>query len=363
MRNFNVGAWRPAKGDARAARLAAASNLVQRTLARHGLMPQDHAESGPASATFPELHSALAGPGTSPDATSAKIAPPHPRVALRQGRYSCGAGSRTYRTFVPSTASAGVSGLVVMLHGCTQTPEDFANGTGMNVLAEKNGFVVIYPQQSRGDNAQSCWNWFSPGDQRRDQGEPAILAGITREAMAEFGASPDRTFVAGLSAGAAMAVILGETYPDVFAGVGVHSGLPFGAAKDVPSAFAAMSGAPPEAPHPALAGKAVRTIVIHGSADAVVHPSNGGRIVRDALHRVAGQTLETEEKNTASGRRFTRRIISGPHGATEVEHWTIEGLAHAWSGGHPTGSHTDASGPDASAEMIRFFFEDDDKGI
>jgi len=360
MNIFNVGAWRPATGKLRAARLSAASDLVERTLSAHGLQTHAHPQPQPPQQTMSSLLAAL----TPMHAPSAAPTGPLPSgAAFRSEQFSSKVGSRSYRVYVPSTVAQGVTGVVVMLHGCTQTPEDFAIGTSMNTLAEKHGFVVVYPHQSRGDNAQSCWNWFSRGDQRRDRGEPAILAGLTRDVMAEFDVPPQRTFAAGLSAGAAMAVILGQTYPDIFAAIGAHSGLPFGAAKDVPSAFAAMAGNALNSPAPLPHSNAVRTIVFHGTTDSVVHPSNGDRIQQDALHRTMGQTIETKEENTVSNRRVIRSIASHPDGITAVEHWHIEGLGHAWSGGDAKGSYTDASGPDASAEMIRFFFESDTKDL
>ncbi|MEH6647489.1 extracellular catalytic domain type 1 short-chain-length polyhydroxyalkanoate depolymerase [Sulfitobacter sp.] len=360
MNIFNVGAWRPTNGKLRTGRLSAASDLVARTLSAHGLQPPARPQTQSPQQTMSSLLAAIT---QARDPSAAPVGPLPSGAAFRSGQFSCKVGSRNYRAYVPSNAAQGVTGVVVMLHGCTQTPEDFAIGTGMNALADKLGFVVVYPHQSRGDNAQSCWNWFSRGDQRRDRGEPAILAGLTRDIMTEYEIPPQRTFVAGLSAGAAMAVILGQTYPDIFSAIGAHSGLPFGAANDVPSAFAAMGGNALNTPAPTPQNNAVRAIVFHGSADSVVHPSNGDRILQDALHCTTGQTIETKEESTASNRRFTRSIASHPDGATAVEHWRIEGLGHAWSGGDPKGTYTDASGPDASAEMILFFFEPDTKDL
>lgn len=355
MINFNAGALRPAKDDARLARIAAANDLVQRTLAQHGLLAGSGATAagGPsARMTMQDLLSRL----QTPPGVMGMTDPVVPDGAtFDRAQFSCDAGSRAYRTYVPSTAVDGVSGVVVMLHGCTQTCDDFAVGTGMNALAEQHRFVVIYPQQSRGDNAQSCWNWFSRGDQRRDRGEPAILAGLTRKAMAEHGVPRDRTFVAGLSAGGAMAVILGQTYPDVFAAVGVHSGLAFGAASDMPSAFAAMAGNGAQASHPPGGGAFVRTIVFQGGADATVAPANGDQIARHVTDHGPHQTIETDEQGNTAGRAFHRRIVTDCDGAPVLEHWVIDGLGHAWSGGQPQGSYTDAKGPDASAEMVRFF--------
>lgn len=346
MFNFNAGAPRPAADDAR---LTAANDLVRRTLAQHGLMGGDAGQPGPqwtGTDMMARLQQQMQGFGTPTAPVDHK---------MQTGQFTCEAGSRTYLTHVPASARDGATGVVVMLHGCTQNPADFAAGTAMNTLADQHGFVVVYPQQARGDNAQSCWNWFSRNDQRRDRGEPAILAGLTRQIAADHGVGADLTYVAGLSAGAAMAVILGETYPDVFAAVGAHSGLPFGAAKDVTSAFAAMAGN--AADHPVASdASGVRTIVFHGTSDSTVHPSNGDRIARHALSRGAAQTIETQDSGTASGRSFTRRTSSTTDGANILEHWVVDGLAHAWSGGQAAGSFTDTKGPDASAEMVRFFF-------
>ncbi len=358
MKNFTAGASRWANNDARSKGFEGANDLVQRTLAQHGLVPGKTASSG---GPLPSMNALMAGLAPQRGGLSPQPVIIPEGAEFRQGTHTGKSGSRQYRTYIPASIDDGARGIVVMLHGCTQNAEDFAAGTGMNALAETHRLVVIYPEQSRGDNAQSCWNWFSAGDQRRDRGEPEILADITRKAMAEHRVSPDRTFVAGLSAGAAMAVILGETYPDVFAAVGAHSGLPYGAAKDVPSAFAAMSGAVQDVRRSASTAAATRTIVFHGTADATVHPSNGDRIARDAMDRGPRQTIEHENKGTAGGRSFNRKVTAAPDGTAALEHWVIDGLGHAWSGGQPAGSYTDAKGPDASAEMIRFFFNDTDK--
>jgi poly(3-hydroxybutyrate) depolymerase len=192
----------------------------------------------------------------------------------------------------------------------------------------------------------ACWNWFRPGDQRRGGGEPEILAGIAREVAQEFGVDARRTFVAGLSAGGAMAHVLAATYPDVFGAAGVHSGLAHGAASDVASAFAAMQGGA-EGSRSAVSGP---LIVFHGTADATVHPANARHVVGD----IAGGDLI--EGAAGGGRRYTRAVGTRAHGSA-VELWLVDGAGHAWSGGRPEGSYTDASGPDASAEMVRFFLD------
>jgi poly(hydroxyalkanoate) depolymerase family esterase len=224
--------------------------------------------------------------------------PPLPDGAQFLARsFACAAGNREYRLYVPASADDGVAGLVVMLHGCTQTPEDFAAGTNMNAVAEANRLLVAYPAQTRTHNAASCWNWFNPADQRRDAGEPAILAGLARTLAKEFEIPPGQVFAAGLSAGGAMAAVLGATYPDVFAAIGVHSGLPAGAANDVVSAFAAMRGdsgrtfAPKQM---AESGSGPRTIIFHGTADRTVHAGNAERLAGSrgpgAVRRITQRT-------------------------------------------------------------------------
>ncbi|WP_295047767.1 PHB depolymerase family esterase [uncultured Paracoccus sp.] len=339
MKNFNIGALREAIGGLN---LDGAKSLVERTLAQHGLsMPQ----------SLQGLQGAFPAQGAQAPA------PAIPEGAsFTADRFACAAGSRDYMVYVPSTAARGVQGLVLMLHGCTQTHADFARGTGMNDLAETHRLIIVYPQQSRGDNAQSCWNWFSPGDQRRGRGEPEILAQMAATLARAHGVPQDRIFAAGLSAGAAMAVILGQTHPEVFAAIGAHSGLPFGAAKDVPGAFAAMSGAAVD-PTPSRTTRATPAIVFHGSADHTVHPQNGQRIVADTLAAGPDQTLVDQARARTGGRSHIRDITTTLDGQVLTEHWLVDGLGHAWSGGRPGGSYTDPAGPDASAEMLRFFLD------
>jgi poly(hydroxyalkanoate) depolymerase family esterase len=285
--------------------------------------------------------------------------PPMPDGAefLRRS-YSCAAGTRDYKLYVPASAKERPKGLIVMLHGCKQDPDDFALGTNMNAVAEAHGLLVAYPAQSSSANPSSCWNWFSPMDQTRDMGEPSIVAGMTRALVMEFGVDRRRVFIAGLSAGGAMAAAMAETYPDLYAAVGIHSGLAYRSANDVISAFAAMRGdfspSPPAKPASACAGFGVRTIVFHGSADRTVVPSNAARIVAGARRHFSGRPAR-DIGRAVNGRNFVRTTVLSGDDIPAVEFWLIEGAGHAWSGGHLEGSFTDPRGPDASAEMARFF--------
>ena len=280
------------------------------------------------------------------------------------------AGSRAYKLYIPSSSSAhsgDPAAVVVMLHGCTQSPDDFAAGTRMNALAEQRGFLVVYPAQSVNANGSKCWNWFRTEDQDRDRGEPALIAGITREVVASHHVDERRVFVAGLSSGAAMAVILGATYPDIYAAVGAHSGLPYGAAHDMPSAFGAMKRSTGLAGMSAGTGggaqraarvRGVPTIVFHGDRDHTVHAQNGAEIVEQAIRGHADAPrlqASTRRGAAAGGRQYTHTVYADTAKQPVVEQWVLHGAGHAWSGGSPQGSFTDMGGPDASAEMIRFF--------
>jgi poly(hydroxyalkanoate) depolymerase family esterase len=277
--------------------------------------------------------------------------------------FTCEAGSRNYKIYVPSHTDARKRPLIIMLHGCTQNPDDFAVGTGMNRLAEEHGFIVAYPEQPVSANQSACWNWFNLTDQMRDNGEPSIIAGITRTIMAEFDIDAERIYVAGLSAGGAMAAIMSATYPELYAAAGIHSGLAYGCATDVASAFVAMRGTSAAAAPAQRTNRLksthgrVRTIVVHGASDQRVHPSNAQTIVSEARAGLPGPAQETQHAGSAGGRSYTRTVITDASGVPHVEHWAIEGLGHAWSGGSPEGSYADQHGPDVSREMLRFFLE------
>ena len=261
------------------------------------------------------------------------------------------AGTRPYKLYVPSGYGGRSVPLVVMLHGCTQSPDDFAAGTRMNELAEEQGFLVAYPGQPATAHPQRCWKWFSVGDQQRGRGEPSLVAGITRAVMAELSVDAARVYVAGLSAGGAAAAVMGQEYPDLYAAVGVHSGLACGSASDLPSALAAMKGG--GIVRTRSGETIVPTIVFHGDRDKTVHAVNGEQVIAQQL----GGDLRaaTTRATSPAGIAFTRTAYADPSGREWLVHVSVEGAGHAWAGGSAAGSHTDPRGPDASREMIRFF--------
>jgi poly(hydroxyalkanoate) depolymerase family esterase len=272
-----------------------------------------------------------------------------------EASFTNGAGTRSYKLYIPAGYHGQTVPLVVMLHGCTQSPDDFAAGTGMNALAEEHGFLVLYPAQAQSANAQRCWNWFIPTDQQRDTGEPSLIAGITRRVMVEHAVDPRRVYVAGLSAGGAQAAIMGIAYPEFYAAVGVHSGLAAGAAKDLPSALAAMKNGESMSPTDGASRPLVPTIVFHGDQDRTVSPRNGDRVVAQALAGAAGLRTEHEQGQVEGGHGYSRTLYRNDKGATVLERWQVHGAGHAWAGGSEAGTYTDPRGPSASREMLRFF--------
>ena len=339
------GAWTaPAQFKQRAAgesvrpvRALGPPELAQTLLAFRDLLPK----LGPVSSVGDSLGSARQAPVHVPEG-----------ARFEERTFSNAVGSRTYKVYVPSGYSGQSLPVVVMLHGCTQNPDDFAAGTRMNEVAEEQTFLVAYPRQPQSANMQKCWNWFNAGDQQRESGEPSLISGIAMQVVEEFSADPARVYVAGLSAGGAAAAIMAATYPDIFAAAGVHSGLACGAARDMPSAFAAMSGG--GTIRPRGEGRTVPTIVFHGDADRTVNPVNSDHVIAQASQD-ATLTKTVTHGETPGGMAYTRTVHLDDAGGEVFEQWVLHGAGHAWSGGSASGSYTDASGPDASREMIRFF--------
>jgi poly(hydroxyalkanoate) depolymerase family esterase len=363
----------------RAGRLSEAAALIQRNLqagARHAPMPTSAADDDVIDVAFADVSSSR------PEGSKARWRPADwirpTRVVDREpidvetetvqrpgsvrapGQFIAGsfgnhAGTRAYKLYVPTAHAGRALPLVVMLHGCKQNPDDFAAGTRMNALAESQPCLVLYPAQARQANQAGCWHWFRREDQMRDHGEPSIIAGMTRQVMQRYGIDPRQVCVAGLSAGGAMAAVLGVTYPELYAAVGIHSGLACGSAKDLPSALAAMHGIAP-------AGQAVTsmppvpTIVFHGDRDRTVHPRNGEQVVQGSV--AAGQTggkVQVERGRVAGGHGYTRSIHHDAGGRAVLESWVVHGGGHAWFGGSAEGSYVDPKGPAASDAMLRFF--------
>ncbi len=295
-----------------------------------------------------------AKPGRRRPAKNPAPADSGPAARFIDGSHTNAVGTREYKLYIPAAYHGQALPLVVMLHGCSQNPDDFAAGTQMNAVAEETPCLVVYPAQTAAANGARCWNWYSAINQQRDHGEPAIIAGITRDIIAAYHCDARQVYVAGLSAGGAMAVIMGSTYPELYAAVGVHSGLPFAAARNLPSALAAMKIAlRPAGISAAQADFPV--IVFHGDRDKTVHPRNADHVIEQNTQHAAGSDAVVQQGQVADGHSYTRTIHFDDEQQAIAEQWLIHGSGHAWSGGSEHGSYTDPQGPDATQEMMRFF--------
>jgi poly(hydroxyalkanoate) depolymerase family esterase len=344
-----------------AGRLNEATATIQRTLGGPAApkVPQDAPRTTDHSMPRVEARAAAPAPVSPPGAAPTWVEPGRRFVA---GSYQGAAGTRGYRLYVPTGYVGQAVPLVVILHGCTQSAEDLANGTRLNLLAEDETFIVVYPEQASAANRSRCWNWFKAAHQRRGAGEPSLIAGITQTIMTTYNVDPRRVYVAGMSAGGAMAAILAATYPDLYAAVGVHSGLAPGVARDFHSGLAAMQHGGPDHTN----GKSnaqptsIPLIVFHGDRDSTVHPRNGEQVLAHAIGNASGSTeprVSVTRSQVTIGRSYTRTLYRDAAGNVVAEHWLVHGAGHAWSGGSAAGSFTDPWGPDASREMWRFFQE------
>lgn len=277
-------------------------------------------------------------------------------------------GTRDYQLYIPSGDRHQPCPLLIMLHGCMQTADDFALGTDMNALAEEFGLLVAYPHQTPIANPKRCWNWYKRQHQQAGQGEPSIIAGITQAIIKDYPVDTKRVYVAGLSAGAGMAAILGAVYPKVYAAVGVHSGAAVGSANNVISALATMyRGSYRLNLVPLSFTSFVPTIIFQGDSDPIVNLRNGAQVFAQAEQRLKassaayfkGKPFQSEQLQVKpdQDRRYTRSCVKDNEGTRYIEYWLIHGAGHAWSGGNKAGSYSDPEGPNASREMVRFFLE------
>jgi len=345
------------------ARLAHAGRAFVRTMRRAGrggqALPSGRATLAPAD------HAASVAASVDAQSVAAQAA------SVSNDRFTEGhfgtESQRRYMLYQPASRVPGPAPLLVLLHGCHQGVEDFAAGTRMNEAAEDAGVVVLYPEQSRAANLLRCWNWYALQDRSNSEGDAAMIAAMTRQVMSEHDIDATRVYVAGMSAGGGMAAVLVRDYPELYAALGVHSGVPAGLAHDVFSAMRLMASGP--APGKADAfpaagdgvGRAVASIVFHGDEDVTVHPSNG-----EAIHAAplsAGATLtplgsmQATTDPDGGQRGFTRSVEFGPGGVTNRELWIVHGAGHKWAGGSDEQRYTDSNGPNASREMLRFFLQ------
>jgi poly(hydroxyalkanoate) depolymerase family esterase len=353
----------------RAGRLGEASALIQRALRRPTAVPDEDPQDQPAASEASPKLGALRSfvdwgarrlfDGVEPSAGTAAAGAGG--AQFLSASFTNHVGTRPYKLYIPASYRGDAVPLIVMLHGCTQSPDDFAAGTRMNAAAEGYGCLVAYPGQISSANHSKCWNWFRFADQARDRGEPSLIAGIAREIIKDYAIDPRRIYVAGLSAGGAAAAIMGAAYPDLFAAIGVHSGLACGAAHDLPSALAAMRQGQ-SAPHrrdktgSGELRRMVPTIVFHGDRDTTVHPYNGDCVI---AHAAFGAALDQRvtRGSVPGGHAYTLTSHFGSNGEIVLEQWVIHGAGHKWSGGSLAGSYTDPHGPDATREMLRFFLQ------
>lgn len=355
-------------------RLLDATRLIQHALLGLGVNTAKKRAASPEPQRQPPRAAAgdaAPGPVSAPVSTPSRQEPAAPRTpkapTFSEDTFVFDGEPYPYRLYIPAAPDSAAASsqapmpLVVLLHGCKQNAQDFARGTAMNALADEHQCMVLYPEQIAKSNSQRCWNWFEPGHQQLDQGEPGMIAALTRHVLAGDykgrQADPARVYVAGLSAGGAMAAVVAGLYPGIFAAVGVHSGLPSGAAQDLLSAFGAMRRGARGQATPAMP-----TIVFHGSADRTVHPDNGEHISDAALAALRASGLALVKSRSTVGaaneQSSTERVVyRAADGPSYVEHWRVDAGPHAWSGGDAAGSYTDPDGPSASAAMLAFFLQ------
>lgn len=280
--------------------------------------------------------------------------------------FTAEAGTRDYWVYVPTSYRPGShAALIVMLHGCTQDAGDIARGTRLNERAEQEGFIVLYPEQPETMNPKKCWNWYDTNNQQRDRGEPALIHGMTRDVMAKYAVGRHRVYLAGISAGAAMATLVAVAYPETYNAIALHSGMEYRAADNVMEALAAMKDGGPDPRAQGAAAltamgaraKVIPVLIVHGSKDTVVPPLHAAQLLVQWLVVNGAMDAPRDESSHVleDGYRYTRAQYTNRDGRVVVESIVVAELGHAWSGGSAEGTYTDAKGPNATDEMIRFF--------
>jgi poly(hydroxyalkanoate) depolymerase family esterase len=285
------------------------------------------------------------------------------------GSYSAAAGTRAYRGYVPSTYTPGTAmPLIVVLHGCTQTADSIRQLTRYDQLAEAKGFIAVFPEQPPSANFLRCWNFFLDAHMHRGTGEPSLIAGITNWVRQRYTVDPRRIYVAGLSAGGAMASVMGASYPDLYAAVGIGSGCEYAATA---TCAGWRSSDPTKAAQAAYAemgqrARVLPVIAFQGDKDFTVPPVNADQLVKQwtitadladdhvANGSVSGTPTTTLTGQVPNGRAYTTRYYADADGRELVQYWSVHGMSHAWSGGCSCALHADPQGPDATAAMYAF---------
>jgi poly(hydroxyalkanoate) depolymerase family esterase len=303
-------------------------------------------------------------------AAAAATPAPGSTGATMSGTYSGSAGSRTYTGYVPSSYAKGTAmPLVVVLHGCTQSADVIRQLTRFDQLAEARGFIAVFPEQPSSANSTKCWNFFQDANIHRGSGEPALIAGITNDVQKRYTVDPRRIYVTGLSAGGAMASVMGATYPDLFAAIGVGSGCEYAAGAACAGYQSADPAQAAKAAYAAMgsAARPIPVIAFQGDKDTTVPPVNGDQLIsqwqktadladdKAANGSVPVAAAKTDQGQAAGGRAYTVRSYDDAHGGELLQYWLVSGMAHAWSGGCSCESYSDPQGPDESAAMYDFF--------
>jgi poly(hydroxyalkanoate) depolymerase family esterase len=318
-------------------------------VSHHRHSPGRSTGSGPGSPSAPGLTSGSTG--------------------FTSGNYTNGSGALGYELYVPSTYRAGTpTPLVVALHGCTQSADAYRQASGWDAFGQAKGFIVLFPQQTSSRNYLTCWNWFQQADMQRGSGEPAIIAGMVTAIEHGYSIDSHRIYVAGFSAGGAMANVMAATYPDLFAAVGVGSGCEYNGlpCTGYQGPDPTQTGA--QAYHAMGAyARVMPAIVFQGDADSIVAPANAPEIVREwqvtdnyVMSGSANGPIPTTAMKYSfgwvpSGRLYTVTSYPDSHGNELIEYWSIRGMDHAWSGGNASQQYTDPSGPNETATMYAFF--------